>query len=1219
MFRSQFSKKTPNPVRTGNFKKGATAAAPASKPATKAVKAAPKIVKKALSIARSHAGTVNSSNIRRVDFEVENDKPVVHIYFYDNLQGFPLDYVAASTTGDEAGDANVAPGFKGRTLIPLYNAANNSPTAEGKKNPHLDALQDMFDDMIIAGNLKTTDPNDTSFANGATPADGDNVHTYECVLHSDTRTFITDMFKAQGDGEGDNNEGGDDQNIERENLNINYHIISEQVNNSTNYYEDAAHTKTMRTQDAWMGFYRANDQGVSDVTKPTFLKLKIVRYEIDTLYAGYGKNVNGVMQKADEPTTKQVYALVQPEKIYTTPSDEGEGSETIGLTHFENFVCTECMPDPLDGMDIKGKINILCTEATTPEGVEATTYVNAIPGYEVLPKFDDQDNLVQLESRPISTTIPNEIEVSTIRLVDGNQQATNHYQTAEIAGGKKVIVALPEAGFDVAIEVCNSSYMEGEGANAVQKINQPELHLIDSTLVFGQVKGEFITKDKSSEISSRIKSITGALITGPIEVEDTLPDNNDNKAKGKLQYLKGVEFVNCTFKDGEVETDWFWMFDCSFKNCDMQMKAYADIKDHLQIIGEANRKSDKGDKGMSYRGGITSVDDLYAYVSSGNITVEGQIAENNPYILQYMDFNYTPKGEGSLPKIEYDEESNNTRVYGPLEQFKEEPPTCLYSPISLYYEVSTKPTNIPESVEDAYIELGSTKLVNTYYGLCGNVEADKLQKIYHKVNQVGISEDETYGYKYDMNPLNKATKDELMALITRWKYIASVIPINWRYLSELSDLFGKIVAFEENRMPCVREDGTGLDIVEDTNISKVTENETVVKGPITYHYTAIGEEDTQGNAIQYKWTENGTHAQMASKLATLHSMMYTNMQQGAAGEATPEDAANVATRLYTLTDLFLKTWEDYYKIGDNGQTISLTTELLDAGEFEIYEVEGIYETFIQSEADLLVAPKAENTDDNRYARTFMDIVISVDEIKKLINEAAKQEEEKEYVIDSVRLYKNPIYQTGNNEANANAILEYGQFLATIQSRRNLIQQGGEGGDEVLVKFTQTERGTFFEILGKEPESSSADVYEGAVAGFFISKGYQGKVAEGQKTQKPTIPKGRYDRKVRRSVIPAKPVSAAPEPRGENGEEWRITIVPKFYEGEPLDWTKDNYYTTFLFAQNADNLNIQIDPEFEARNKVVFTPGTGDNQPERLEEQMIGYFVAVPKKDPETDP
>ena len=72
MFRSQFSKKTPNPVRTGNFKKGATAAAPTSKPATRTVKAAPKVVKKALSIARSHAANERFAlviiNIRFVPF-----------------------------------------------------------------------------------------------------------------------------------------------------------------------------------------------------------------------------------------------------------------------------------------------------------------------------------------------------------------------------------------------------------------------------------------------------------------------------------------------------------------------------------------------------------------------------------------------------------------------------------------------------------------------------------------------------------------------------------------------------------------------------------------------------------------------------------------------------------------------------------------------------------------------------------------------------------------------------------------------------------------------------------------------------------------------------------------------------------------------------------------------------------------------------------------------
>ena len=1216
MFRSQFSKKTPNPVRTGNFKKGATAAAPASKPATRTVKAAPKVVKKALSIAKSHAGSINNSNIRMMNYSVSpvgegegNEEPIgvkktIHIYFYDNLQSFPLDYVKTSE------EESVAPGFNMRSLIPLYEATNNAGNSKGGKNPHLDALQDMFDDMIIAGGFKTTNPNLDDFKNGACPADRDptngdsGITTYECVLHSETRTFITqDTHKGEG-------------NDDKDYLNMNYNIISQQINNEDNHPEGS---EDMRTQDAWIGFYRD-----SNAEKPTFLKLKIVRYDIGTLYAGYGTVENGVMKKVTEDA-KRACVEIMPEKVYITPTT------TAVITPFENaapradttIVVTNIYmikgdgDSPYDQWRYRAKWNKLSTDPNGGSGDddEKDWSVNAIPGYEILPIFEG-DDLKELQSRPISVDLP-ELMTSQLRQEDSEW-------TSVPVGSKVARIPLysiiptnddsedetPEGIPSLNIKLCTSSWMEKEGEEGaqddvvayVQRTSQPEL-LLMYELEDADVVDGIITKDKSAEISKYIKSIDGALIKGPILVK-----GSTNSPTVKLQFLEGVTFTNCTFQDPDEElsaSNWFWLYNNTFENCDMQMKAYADIKDHLQIVGKANRK---GDKGMNEQGRITSVDDLYAYVSSGNITVEGQTAEDNPYIFQHMNFKYTPKSEESLPKIEYDEESNNTHVYGPLEQFKEEPPTCLYSPISLYYEVSTKPTNIPESVEDAYIELddtSSTKLVNTYYGLCGNVEADKLQKIYHKVNQVGISEDATYGYKYDMDPVDGAAKEELMGLITRWKYIASVIPINWRYLSELSDLLGKIVAFEENRMPSPGEGK--LDTVVENNLVLVEEaGSTVVKGPITYHYS-------QGS---YKWDENGTHAQMASKLATLHSMMYTNMQQGAAGEATPEDAANVATRLYTLTDLFLKTWEDYYKIGDNGQTISLTTELLDAGEFEIYEVEGIYETFIQSESDLLVAPKAENTDDNRYARTFMDIVISVDEIKKLINEAAKQEEEKEYVIDSVRLYKNPIYKPNENENNANNILEYGQFLATIQSRRNLIQQGG---DEVLVKFTQTERGTFFEILGKEPESSSADAYEGAVAGFFISKGYQGKVAEGQKTQKPSIPRGRYDRKVRRSVIPAKSVAAAPEPRGENGEEWRITIVPKFYEGEPLDWTKDNYYTTFLFAQNADNLNMQLDPEFEARNKVVFTPGTGDNEPERLEEQMIGYFVAIPKPDPEPNP
>ena len=117
--------------------------------------------------------------------------------------------------------------------------------------------------------------------------------------------------------------------------------------------------------------------------------------------------------------------------------------------------------------------------------------------------------------------------------------------------------------------------------------------------------------------------------------------------------------------------------------------------------------------------------------------------------------------------------------------------------------------------------------------------------------------------------------------------------------------------------------------------------------------------------------------------------------------------------------------------------------------------------------------------------------------------------------------------------------------------------------------------------------------------------------QGTAHQIPSIPRGgRYNRKIARKTVKTTDLKAAPG-ADTNSEDWRITIVPNFYEGEPLDWNNDNYYTTFLFAQNADNLNIQLDPEFEARNKVIFTTDTTD-ETKRLEQEMIGYFVARPK-------
>ena len=113
--------------------------------------------------------------------------------------------------------------------------------------------------------------------------------------------------------------------------------------------------------------------------------------------------------------------------------------------------------------------------------------------------------------------------------------------------------------------------------------------------------------------------------------------------------------------------------------------------------------------------------------------------------------------------------------------------------------------------------------------------------------------------------------------------------------------------------------------------------------------------------------------------------------------------------------------------------VQISAEMLDESEYEIYECDQIYETFILNEKVLNVAPTSGK------ANEYLDMIINIPAVKALLDKVyVPKPAPATYMVSDVCLYKNPIYQTGNNEANANAILEYGQFLATIQSRRNLI-------------------------------------------------------------------------------------------------------------------------------------------------------------------------------------
>ena len=96
----------------------------------------------------------------------------------------------------------------------------------------------------------------------------------------------------------------------------------------------------------------------------------------------------------------------------------------------------------------------------------------------------------------------------------------------------------------------------------------------------------------------------------------------------------------------------------------------------------------------------------------------------------------------------------------------------------------------------------------------------------------------------------------------------------------------------------------------------------------------------------------------------------------------------------------------------------------------------------------------------------------------------------------------------------NNLIEYSQMLSTVQGERNKLQRQGNK-NKIILKFTQTVKGTFFEILGKEKMNTEQ---KSQIFGFFLSdlKEY---VSHAKK-----IVSG-IDRKSRRGV---KTVQAIPE-------------------------------------------------------------------------------------------
>ena len=490
--------------------------------------------------------------------------------------------------------------------------------------------------------------------------------------------------------------------------------------------------------------------------------------------------------------------------------------------------------------------------------------------------------------------------------------------------------------------------------------------------------------------------------------------------------------------------------------------------------------------------------------------------------------------------------------------------------------------------------------LDTKYEVDGNKWNLKIEDIMKSINERQVNVDSSTGkLELSVESLtddeNKIKKSEMYEYICEIKRTLNAMPYNSRYLNEILGYLSKCLAFEQVRLPSIREaDNQGLESVNEeydvsTNpdgwIEKYTE-EFEKNGII---YKVVSDYDN------YKFRDGSKHDElindMRSKLAQIY--MFNEL-----GETLKLDQI-----MNKLLNEYTDIWMKYYK----GLVVPNDQIMTDFSDIEIYEDENIYKVF-EGNSEEGTHVISQLTDGSAEDEDGAELKAFIEEIMKYfkdeINEVTGTNKDiKGITIEDMVAYEDPLKETTSSNAtgeeiddalsnNENNLIEYSQMLSTIQGERNKLQRQGNK-NKIILKFTQTVKGTFFEILGKEKMNTEQ---KSQIFGFFLSE-----LKEYVSHAKKTV--NLMDRKSRRGV---KTVQAIPEEK-EGKRYLRITKIPEFYVGDPLDWINDNYYSNKIFLQNCDNLYVGIDPELDQRIEPVGTPvSAGSN--ELKEQEMIGYYI-----------
>ena len=321
--------------------------------------------------------------------------------------------------------------------------------------------------------------------------------------------------------------------------------------------------------------------------------------------------------------------------------------------------------------------------------------------------------------------------------------------------------------------------------------------------------------------------------------------------------------------------------------------------------------------------------------------------------------------------------------------------------------------------------------------------------------------------------------------------------------------------------------------------------------------------------------------------------------------STDYKKGSVEEELYVATKMIIEKGILYYGQGTPVTKNGLTVEMINDAELEIYEEEAIYQVHyanLKDKTDIVVGlsingtPQNGTTSTEPFIKKFLS-EINTDLVKYLSLNSNKSQG---YTLSEFVAYLKPTIKDKITVADRNKLIEYSQMLNTIQGQRDFIQKKGEDNTNFLLKFQQTSKGTVFEILKAEGDNyaTEEDIY-----GYYISQGY-GYTLPSTTDNVIKVPKGRKEMRMRGGK------GATPEIKDQKViGRFRITRMPKYYEQEPLCWRNDNYFSNQIYTLNADNLNTIIDPEFEAREKTIFTADTAEGSTTGVKEQeMIGFYT-----------